>query len=174
MGFGAIFELTKQIKPQIVRVLLTGHASMDNAVNAINRTQVFGYLTKPWSPEILKQTISNAFKHCNLIMENNRLQELTKEQNRKLNNINDNLVTLVRERTIQLEEAINEGIFMLAMASEARNGDPGEHIYRIKSLTHKICTSLGMSPEESEKISFFSIMHDVGKIHIPDRILLKS
>ena len=62
---------------------------------------------------------------------------------------------------------------MLAMAAEAKDDDTGEHVYRIRDLTRKICTGIGMSGEESEQISFFSIMHDVGKIHIPDSILRK-
>ena len=62
---------------------------------------------------------------------------------------------------------------MLAMGAEAKDDDTGEHILRIQDLTSKICSGLGMSLEESEQISFFSIMHDVGKIHIPDRILQK-
>ena len=62
---------------------------------------------------------------------------------------------------------------MLAMAAEAKDDDTGKHILRIQELTREICAGLGLSSEESERISFFSMMHDVGKIHIPDRILQK-
>ena len=85
--------------------------------------------------------------------------------------MNENLEELVRKRTFQLEEAVREGVVMLALAAEAKDDDTGEHINRIRSLTCNICKGLGMSSEEADEISFFSIMHDVGKIHIPDRIL---
>jgi len=166
-------ELVKQQKPDVVRMLLTAHGSLQNVTAAVNRLQIFGYLTKPWSTEELKGTISRAFQQYNLVAENKRLQQLTKAQNQRLSLINENLEDSVRKRTFQLEEAIREGIVMLAMAAEAKDDDTGEHIYRIQRLTCEICTGLGMSSEESEQISFFSIMHDVGKIHIPDSILQK-
>jgi putative two-component system response regulator len=63
---------------------------------------------------------------------------------------------------------------MLAMAAEAKDDDTGHHVHRIQDLTRDICIGLGLSPEESEQFSFSSIMHDVGKINIPDNILRKA
>lgn len=166
--------LVKQNKPDVVRMLLTANGSLNNAMDAVNRLQIFGYLTKPWADEELKATIASAFKHYNLIAENKRLQKLTRAQNQQLTLINENLEALVQKRTFQLEESVREGIVMLAMAAEAKDDDTGDHIRRIQELTRGMCMELGISYEESEQISFFSIMHDVGKIHIPDRILLKS
>ena len=166
-------ETVKQIKPDVVRILFTAYGTLENAMDCINRSQVFGYLTKPWSPEIISGTIEGAFQHYNLRLENKRLQKLTKEQNKQLNIVNENLENLVHERTLELEEAVREGVVMLALAAEAKDNDTGEHINRIQRITRNICTAMGMSPQESEQIAFFSIMHDVGKIHIPDSILQK-
>ena len=167
-------KLVKQHKPHVVRVLLTAYGSTKNAMDAINETKIFGYLIKPWSSDILKETIQAAFQHYNLTRESEHFQRLTSEKNQQLSHMNVNLETLVRKRTFQLEEAIKEGVFMLSMAAEAKDDDTGEHLHRIQSLTQKISLGLDMSIQESEEISFFSIMHDVGKIHIPDRILQKQ
>lgn len=167
-------ETAGQYKPDVVRLILTGYGSLESAMAAINRSGIFGYLTKPWSPETLKGTIARAFEHYNLILENKRLQKLTDDQNQVLKRFNADLEGLVHERTTQLEEAVREGIMMLSLASEARDDDTGEHIYRIRNLTYDICGELGISPKESEQIGFFSMMHDVGKIHIPDSILKKQ
>ncbi len=166
-------ELVKQHKPDVVRILLTAHGRLNNAMTAINRSQIFGYLTKPWEHEHLKGTVARAFQHHNLVTENKRLQRLTEDQNQQLRHMNENLENLVHERTAQLEEAVREGIIMLATAAEAKDDDTGQHVYRIQSLTRDICKGLGMSPDEFEQIAFFSTMHDVGKIRIPDRILQK-
>lgn len=166
-------ETVKRIKPDVVRILFTAYGTLENAMDSINRSQIFGYLTKPWSPEIISGTIEGAFQHYNLLIENKRLQKLTKKQNKRLNIVNENLENLVHERTLELEEAVREGVAMLALAAEAKDDDTGKHIYRIRRTTHAICIAMGMSSQESEQIAFFSIMHDVGKIHVPDSILQK-
>jgi len=164
-------ESARQINPDMVRILLTGHSTLQNAMAAINRSRIFAYLTKPWSPEALKRTLSSGFEHYSLVVENRRLQKLTHEQNDKLKLMNEDLEKLVRKRTFELEEAVREGVVMLALAAEAKDDDTGEHIHRMRAMTYDICKGLGMSSKEADDISFFSIMHDVGKIHIPDRIL---
>jgi putative two-component system response regulator len=166
-------EAAKQRKPDVVRLIFTAHGSLGNAIAAINRSQIFGYLLKPWASEGLKGTVARACEHYNLVAENKQLHQLTVEQNQALEQFNANLESLVHERTMQLEEAVREGVLMLAMAAEAKDDNTGEHVYRISELTEGVCLKLNMSAEESERIGFFSMMHDVGKIHIPDNILKK-
>ena len=160
--------------PYIVRLLLTGYASIDNAMEAIKRSQIFAYLTKPWEPEELKGTLHQAFEHYFLAKENQRLQKLTQQQNLQLRQLNSTLETRVKERTKQLAAAVREGILMLSLAAEARDDITGNHIQRIQHFSCRISLTLGLSESESENIGFFSMMHDVGKIHIPDIILNKK
>lgn len=168
----AFLEAVAVISEDTVRVLLTGYGSHESAIEAINRSHIFGYLTKPWTPENLQATLAKAFVYANLRRENKRLQQLTTTQNEQLRFINEHLESLVRERTAQLEEAVNEGIEMLALAAEAKDDVTGEHIYRIRELTRQICTALGIA--EAEQIAFFSVIHDIGKMRIPDSILKKK
>jgi putative two-component system response regulator len=170
----AFLEAVEKISGDTVRILLTGYGSHESAIAAINRSHIFGYLTKPWTAENLQATMAKAFDYANLIRENKRLQQLTNSQNKQLRFINENLEILVQQRTIQLEEAVNEGIEMLALAAEAKDDVTGEHIYRIRELTRKICFCLGITEKEAEQISFFSVIHDIGKIQIPDSILKKN
>jgi CHASE2 domain-containing sensor protein len=86
---------------------------------------------------------------------------------------NDLLERRVRERTAQLRETQLEIVSRLGQAAESRDGDTGEHIERISRLCHRLALSLGLSEEESELIGHASAMHDIGKIGIPDRVLLK-
>ena len=79
----------------------------------------------------------------------------------------------VRERTAELAEAQLDTIYMLAVASEAKDDDTGQHVRRIQHLTTSLALELGMEQSEADTIGRAAILHDVGKIHVPDRILKK-
>ena len=170
----AFLELAKEQMPDSARILLTGYGSLNNAMNAVNFSHIFGYLTKPWPAGLLKETIARGFEHHQLIRENKELQRVTSAQNDLLKCANENLEDQVRERTRQLQEALREGLKMLALAAEAKDDSTGDHINRIQKITAEICRGLGLPREQCDLISFSSIMHDVGKIHIPDNILKKA
>lgn len=79
----------------------------------------------------------------------------------------------VHERTIELREAHMDAIFMLAIASEAKDVDTGKHVRRIERFSRDLSKRMGFSDQEAENIGYSAILHDVGKIHIPDEILGK-
>ena len=86
----------------------------------------------------------------------------------------------VRQRTEQLEEASaaigrmsDEMILRLAWAMESKDKDTSEHTFRIGLYARVIAERLGLDDDFIETITFASAMHDVGKIGIPDCILLK-
>ncbi len=167
-------ERVRAYDSKITRIMLTGHASVDCAQQAINRSKIFEYLTKPWNNEDLKTTIRRSIDHNFLLCENHRLQKLTESQNKELLHLNKTLQSRVRQRTSQLDNAVREGLLMLALAAEAKDEDTGNHIKRIQDLTRATCKKMGMEEVTAEKIAFASIMHDVGKIHVPDNILQKK
>jgi putative two-component system response regulator len=79
----------------------------------------------------------------------------------------------VRERTAELEESYLEAIFAVTRAAEHKEDDIGPHIRRISYYTRALAEILGLDAEFGEKLFFASPMHDVGKIGIPDSVLLK-
>ena len=86
---------------------------------------------------------------------------------------NDLLEQRVRERTAQLRDTQLEIVQRLGQAAESRDGDTGEHIERISRLSHRLALAVDLPEEEAELIGHACAMHDVGKIGIPDRVLLK-
>jgi response regulator RpfG family c-di-GMP phosphodiesterase len=166
-------ERVAEIKPDTVRILLTGYSSKASAIEAVNRSGIFMYLTKPWDNDELSSAIDRAFSVYLLKVENRRLLELTQLQNESLRSMNLHLEDLVTERTSELHAAVRTGIMMLSNAAEAKDDVTGGHIQRIAELTAAVCRVMGMGSKEAEEIGFFSTMHDVGKIHIPDQILRK-
>ena len=95
------------------------------------------------------------------------------EQALDLKHYSARLEEKVRERTRQLHEAHLEAIYMLAVASEAKDEDTGHHVRRIQKYAHALARKLGMPEPDAEAIGYASILHDVGKFHVPDAILQK-
>ncbi len=164
-------EKSSDANEDVVQILLTGHASLDSAVEAINRLGLFGFIIKPWNNTVLISDIQRAFERYNLVMENRRLFKLTEKQNRELKEMNESLEEKVKVRTQLLDEAVDESILMLAKAAEAKDDDAEGHIYRVYSLVFDLCKALDMPEEETEQISRFSMVHDIGKLKISDDIL---
>ncbi|KEF35712.1 hypothetical protein RDMS_00395 [Deinococcus sp. RL] len=80
----------------------------------------------------------------------------------------------VRERTLSLELAQIEVVTRLAVAAEYRDDTTGDHTRRVGQLSAAIGERLGMPAEEVELLRIAARLHDVGKIGIPDSILLKE
>jgi putative two-component system response regulator len=79
----------------------------------------------------------------------------------------------VRERTRELEEAQTEILSRLALAAEYRDDQTGEHTRRVGHVAALLARTLGLSETEVELIRNAAPLHDIGKIGIPDAILLK-
>lgn len=86
---------------------------------------------------------------------------------------NQNLESAVRERTRQLEQAYREIGLVLARAAEYRDNDTGLHVVRVGRYARLIGEELGIVGDEADLLERAAQLHDVGKIGIPDAILLK-
>jgi HD-GYP domain-containing protein (c-di-GMP phosphodiesterase class II) len=96
---------------------------------------------------------------------------LAKEE---LSRSNKRLEIKVRERTEDLRESQLELVRRLADAAESRDDATGVHISRMSRMCHQLALDAGMDDAEAEQLLHASSMHDIGKIAIPDRILLKE
>jgi len=79
----------------------------------------------------------------------------------------------VLERTSQIEEAHLEMLKRLAIAGEKRDDDTGEHTDRVGTMSALIAQELGCDASFVQMIQVAAKLHDIGKIGIPDSILLK-
>jgi CHASE2 domain-containing sensor protein len=86
---------------------------------------------------------------------------------------NAELEEAVRERTIELRTTQLDVIHRLAQATESRDQETGLHLERISRMCERVGLALGMTPTDAETLRSASLLHDVGKIAIPDSILLQ-
>ena len=86
---------------------------------------------------------------------------------------NSDLEAKVRERTRELEDAQFEVIERLAQAAEYRDDNTGEHTRRVGRLASRLAEAMGLPAAQVELIRLAAPLHDLGKIGVPDGILLK-
>lgn len=76
----AFLKKIKELQPDAVRVILTGHADVEAVMEAINTCEVYRFLSKPWNDQELKLTVRQALQHQELLLENRRLAEEVRRQ----------------------------------------------------------------------------------------------
>jgi CHASE2 domain-containing sensor protein len=94
-------------------------------------------------------------------------------ERRRVSGINRELDRLVRERTRELVATQVEIVTRLGRAAERRDGDTGMHIDRVSRMCAALGRAVGMSEDDAERLGLAAALHDVGKIGIPDAVLLK-
>ena len=124
------------------------------------------YIAKPFSPPVVRARVSTQLALLNA--------------RRQLAEQNAVLEERVAERTQQLQHALDrlkegslETIVRLSRAAEYKDDDTGAHVLRVGHYAAAVARQLGQTPEEVELLLHAAPMHDIGKIGVPDRILLK-
>jgi len=158
------FEATRKLKEapetkHIPIIMLTALEDRESKIRGLE-TGAEEYLTKPVDRMDLKVRVRNLLR--------------LKEFNDFLANHNRILEQQVDERTQALKDSFVETIYTLMRAAEYRDDETGIHVKRVSFYAKKMAEKLGMDKTFCETIFYASPMHDVGKLGIPDRILLKS
>ncbi|MEE9607846.1 MAG: HD domain-containing phosphohydrolase [Myxococcota bacterium] len=175
-----LLSAVRERHPEVVRMMLTGFTEMNVAVDAINRGEIFRLITKPWNDDEFRATIRQAFDHFALKSEIKRLNQVTRDQNFKLQDMNRNLEENVRERTHQLagkhqelRTAYVQTIRALAEAVDAKDAYTRGHSERVGAYASKIGRERGFPKELIERIYIAGLLHDVGKIGVRDAVITK-
>lgn len=164
------FKLCSMIKEiseikNIPIIFVTVHASSEFVVKGFECGGV-DYIVKPFNAEEVKVRVATHLK----------IQEL---QN-KLSEVNKNLERKVQEQIVKISDAQMETIYSLAKLAQSRDDDTGQHLERVRRYCSVIAENLSQDPRYSDEIdekfikNIFnaSPLHDIGKVGIPDDILL--
>src|SRR5215510_6993174 len=172
--------VVRERHPDMVRMMLTGYTEMNVAVDAINRGEIYRLITKPWNDDELRATIRQAFDHADLKAEIKRLNQVTREQNFRLQDMNRNLEGKVRDRTKQLAEkhqqlrrAYVQTVGALAEAVDAKDAYTRGHSERVGVYASKIAREMGFAKDFIERVYIAGLLHDVGKIGVRDAVITK-
>ena len=175
-----LLSSVRERHPDIVRMMLTGYTEINMAVDAINRGEIYRLITKPWNDDELRATIRQAFDHADLKNEIKRLEQVTREQNFKLQDLNRNLEGEVRDRTKQVADKHHElrlayvqTIRALSAAVDAKDAYTRGHAERVGVYASKVAREMGFDKEFIERVYIAGLLHDVGKIGVRDFVIAK-
>ncbi len=134
--------------PDIVKILLTGHLDVDAIVDSINDCHLYQYIVKPFDPEELKMTIDSGIKKFDLV---------------------NNKTVILKD----LRELFYKTIKLIASALDAKDPYTHGHSLRVTMYSLILAKSLNLDDTTLEEIETAGLLHDIGKIGIPQKILCK-
>lgn len=171
----------KDISPDTTRIMLTGYADINAVTAAVNKGEIFRYITKPWKDETLLAVIRQGIEQYELVTERKRLLELTRRQNDELTELNRNLEQKVEERTREVHElyarlksSFYDTIKVFVNLVEHYDQHIGGHTKRVASLASGFARHLGLKDKEAEEVEAAALLHDIGLVGIPKIIIAKE
>jgi response regulator RpfG family c-di-GMP phosphodiesterase len=188
MNGAQFLEQSMALFPDAVRFLLTGYSDMEAVIYAVNQGKIHRYLTKPWNDAELLLLVRDALATVELRLENIRLTELTRQQNRKLEELNKNLEEKVKERTWALkyqnkmlqslndglEKSLMETIRLLRSLVESSNPKLGNYMKNVAQTARNIAVEAGLAETDQNKVEMAGLVHDIGLLGIPESVLEKD
>lgn len=150
-------------------IFLTAHDTVEEITRGFACGAV-DFISKPVIPEVLRARVRTHLR----LTEARRLLE---DQNRHLEDLVQQRTSALRQQTDALLRAQELSIVALGEVAETRDNETGNHIYRtqeyVRALLDELAPSLGLDANSVNMIWKSSPLHDIGKVGIPDHILLK-
>src|SRR3989475_1128239 len=155
----------KAISPDTVIVMISGMQTIESAINAL-RLGAFDYLMKPFDLRQAEAAVTRALEYHELAAAKRRYE--------------NHLEELVEQRTAELDQALDSlenayrtTLQALTAALETRDAETHGHSERVVTFSLRLGREYGLSGPEMKALEFGSLLHDIGKIGVPDAILRK-
>jgi len=155
----------KEHSPDTVVVMISGMQTVESAIGAL-RLGAFDYLMKPFDLRQVEAVVKRALEHYELVVAKQRYE--------------NHLEELVEQRTAELDHALNSleaayrsTLKALTAALETRDSETHGHSERVVSYSLRLGREYGLNSEQMKSLEFGSLLHDIGKIGVPDSILRK-
>jgi putative two-component system response regulator len=158
--------------PEIAVMMVTGEDSTKLAMTAIE-LGAYGYLVKPIGTGELLINIANALHRRRADAENRRMVERLKATVQERSQTLEDALQDLKVSQTQVWASQAETIFRLARMVEFRDEETGHHLHRMSSYCEIIARAVGFTAQRCEMVRLASQLHDVGKVAVPDSILLK-
>jgi response regulator RpfG family c-di-GMP phosphodiesterase len=170
--------------PDCVRILLTGYSDIQALESAINDAKIYNYLTKPWDENLLHEVVEGALRFRRSEQERQRLQQLTQKQNRQLGKLALSLDKQVKERTIEIQQALSllqlthdrvttnfyEALKVLNHVFEWKEGRDSNYNRFVADYAIQLAQIMELPNDDQQDIRIASMLHRIGTLGLPDDI----
>lgn len=160
-----LLDEMRSINENLIKIVVTGNATLDNAVLSLRRG-AYDFIEKPVVADQLVAVIERAMEYGRLKAENRRYQL--------------HLEDMVREKSAALREALDRirhsydfTLEAMVQLLDARERSTSQHSVRVREMAVVFARAMNLSESEIDEISKGALLHDIGKMAIPDSILLK-
>ncbi len=161
-----LLQRLKRLDPNLQVVMVSGHHDMAVVRQAL-RDGAYDYLIKPFELEELANTVSRALEHYHLLKQNEAYRL--------------NLEKMVEAQTREILETRDLSLITLAKLAESRDNDTGLHLDRMAEYSRRLAYEVArrgsygdlLDDQFIHQLYRSSPLHDIGKVGIPDAILLK-
>lgn len=174
-------------QPDSVRILLTGYADLEDAIEAVNEGGIFRYLTKPWDNKAIVEAVESGLYVKELETSNQKLAEELSRQNAALKDLTATLAGRVRNRNRDFEsnlnslKAVSEGLDsdlgtitrILTGLIESLAGDSAGSTGRIAHYASALAQAAECTPELIQQIHQAAQLHELGKVVLDRELILK-
>jgi putative nucleotidyltransferase with HDIG domain len=155
----------KQISPDTVVIMISGLQTVESAIEAM-RLGAFDYVMKPFDLRQVEAVVKRALEHHELIVAKqryeNQLEELVEQRTAELD-----------QALASLEDAYRSTLKALTSALETRDSETHGHSERVVTYSLRLGRECGLDSGQMKALEFGSLLHDIGKIGVPDAILRK-
>ncbi len=153
-----LLALARERYPDVAVIMVTAVDDRNTAIRALE-LGAYGYVIKPFEQNEVIINVANALERRRLVLESRKYQQRLEEE--------------VRERTADIRRREEEIALRLVAAAEYRDESTGAHIRRIGLYSAALAEAAGWQKQLVDDIRVAATMHDIGKIGVPDHILLK-
>ena len=161
-----LLAAARRRSPETRRLLVSGYADFESALDAINEVGIDRLLTKPWQNEELRGAVDGALEVARLQRQNLRVTGELRRRSEELERVNQRLDALVEERTSNLLDG-------LVSALDLRDSETQWHSRRVGRYARRLAREIGVEGRELDDVERGATLHDIGKIGVRDAVLLK-
>ena len=151
--------------PDAVVIMISGVQTIESAIGAL-RAGAFDYIMKPFDIQHVEAAVRRALEHQSLKVAKRRYETYLEE-------MVANRTAELDRALLSLEDAYRSTLRALTAALETRDSETHGHSERVVNFSLRLGREIGLGSEQMRSLEFGSLLHDIGKIGVPDAILRK-